>query len=291
MLKLSVGDALDVDLMVNVKPDIRSPLKWAGGKKRVLPQIRKMLDKEGNRRLIEPFVGGGSVFLNLEFEEYLLCDANRDLINFYKEVKKTPHKFIRQARALFDLKNNTPENYYRLREQFNQSDDRQERALLFLYLNRHGYNGLCRYNSSGLYNVPFGQYKTPYFPEAELLNLGKRLKRARFLLGDFQKAFKKAEVGDVIYCDPPYSPINPTSSFTHYSQNGFSDRDQRRLVKAAVQIKQRGISTLISNHHVSFTEKLYQEADKQVVFNVQRSISHKGDKRMKVQEVLALYSK
>lgn len=282
---------MSIKIVTSITQDIRSPLKWAGGKKRVLPQIRQMLEDESAQRLIEPFVGGGSVFLNMEFDEYLLCDSNRDLIDFYKEVKRAPYKYIRHARVLFDIKNNTPENYYRFREKFNHSDDREERALLFLYLNRHCYNGLCRYNSSGLYNVPFGQYKTPYFPENELVNLGKRLKRARFLLGDFKKAFKKAQVGDVIYCDPPYSPITPTSSFTHYSRNGFSDNDQRRLVKAAIQTRHKGISTLISNHHVAFTESLYTSADKHSIFSVQRSISHKGDKRLKVKEVLALYSK
>ena len=269
--------------------DVRSSLKWPGGKKRVLNHIRSILPISGKTRLVEPFVGGGSVFLNLTFDEYLLCDTNNDLISLYKAMKRAPKKFQKQAHTLFTEQNNTPDKYYELRETFNNTDDPYQRALLFLFLNRHGYNGLCRYNKSGGYNVPFGKYKKPYFPEIELEFLASKLKKASFIVGDFEQAFEHIKQGDVVYCDPPYSPINRTSNFTAYSGVEFSDDDQRRLVQCAVKAKELKVPTLISNHLTEFTKGLYASADSQKLFSVQRSISQNGKKRNKVEEILALY--
>lgn len=274
----------------NLSQGVRSPLKWPGGKKRVLHHIRAILPRKGRTRLVEPFVGGGSVFLNLDFDEYLLCDTNSDLISLYKAVKKAPLKFEQDARQYFTEENNTPDRYYDLREEFNNTDDSYHRATLFLYLNRHGYNGLCRYNKSGGYNVPFGRYKKPYFPELEIEHLSHKLKKASFIVGDFEQAFDCLEKGDVVYCDPPYSPINRTSNFTAYSGAGFTDEDQARLVKCALKARESGIPSLISNHFTDFTKKLYVNADAKNLFSVQRSISQNGKKRNKVEEVLALYS-
>lgn len=274
----------------NVSQGVRSPLKWPGGKKRVLHHIKAILPRKGKTRLVEPFVGGGSVFLNLDFDEYLLCDTNQDLISLFKAVKKSPLKFERDARQYFTEENNTPDQYYVLREEFNKTSDSYHRALLFLYLNRHGYNGLCRYNKSGGYNVPFGRYKKPYFPELEIEHLSHKLKKADFIVGDFEQAFASLKAGDVVYCDPPYSPINRTSNFTAYSGTEFSDADQQRLVQCALKANRDGIPTLISNHFTPFTKELYASAHKKELFSVQRSISQNGKKRNKVEEVLALYS-
>ncbi|MCG9770642.1 Dam family site-specific DNA-(adenine-N6)-methyltransferase [Pseudoalteromonas piscicida] len=273
------------------KQDMRSPLKWPGGKKRVLQHIRSALPISEGRRLVEPFVGGGSVFLNLDFKEYLLCDTNNDLISLYKSVKKDPQIFKRDARILFTESNNSQDRYYRIREQFNGETDPYLRSIFFLYLNRHGYNGLCRYNMSGGYNVPFGRYKKPYFPEVEIDFLAYKLERATFIASDFEVAFNNLRRDDVVYCDPPYSPINRTSNFTAYSGAAFSDDDQIRLVQCAIKAKKEGIDTLISNHLTPFTENLYSSADYRKLFSVQRSISQNGKRRNKVEEILALYSK
>ncbi len=272
-----------------LQTNMRSALKWAGGKKRVIGEILKVLPVKGKKRLIEPFVGGGSVFLNIDFDEYLLIDMNKDLISLFNIIKNQPTNFIADAEQYFYGDNNNPDSYYELRKKFNQSQDPYERALLFLYLNRHGYNGLCRYNKSGCYNVPFGRYKHPYFPKAELAFFAQKAQRATFEQGDFEKAFSQAKSGDVIYCDPPYSPINRTASFTAYAGNTFTDDDQARLVSCAETVKKQGIPTLISNHYVDFTKELYKGASKKELFQVQRSISQKGKARVKVKEVLALY--
>ncbi|GAA6172597.1 Dam family site-specific DNA-(adenine-N6)-methyltransferase [Colwellia sp. KU-HH00111] len=268
---------------------MRSALKWAGGKKKVVNEIASLLPKQGKKRLVEPFVGGGSVFLNLDFDEYLLVDMNDDLINLFNIIKNQPLSFIGDAEKLFNSKTNQADRYYQLRDQFNQSSDPYERSLLFLYLNRHGYNGLCRYNKSGGYNVPFGRYKHPYFPSEELHYFSQRAQKATFIQGDFETAFSQLKSNDVVYCDPPYSPINPTSNFTAYAGNSFSDEDQQRLVNCAQKAKHDGVPTLISNHYVDFTKELYKDASKKKLFQVQRTISPKGKSRIKVKEVLALY--
>lgn len=269
--------------------NMRSALKWAGGKKKVINEIASLLPTRGKKRLVEPFVGGGSVFLNLEFDEYLLVDMNKDLISLFNILKSDANRFILEAEKFFDGTHNVPETYYALRKQFNSSEDSYERSLIFLYLNRHGYNGLCRYNKSGGYNVPFGRYKHPYFPRAEMKYFAEKAQRATFLQGDFESAFNQLVPGDVVYCDPPYSPINPVSNFTAYAGNSFTDEDQRRLVACAESAKTQGIPTLISNHYVEFTRTLYENAKRKKLFQVQRSISQKGKGRVKVQEVLALY--
>jgi DNA adenine methylase len=268
---------------------MRSALKWAGGKKKVVHEIATLLPSKGRRRLVEPFVGGGSVFLNLDFDEYLLVDLNQDLISLFNIIKNEPTKFISDAEKFFNGDYNQQEKYYDFRKQFNQSTDSYERSLLFLYLNRHGYNGLCRYNKSGGYNVPFGRYKHPYFPKEELKYFSEKAQKATFIQGDFETAFSQLRADDVVYCDPPYSPINPTSNFTAYTGNSFTDEDQKRLVGYAELAKQKNIPTLISNHYVDFTRELYKGATKSKLFQVQRSISQKGKGRVKVQEILALY--
>ncbi len=268
---------------------MRSALKWAGGKKKVVSEIASLLPTRGKKRLVEPFVGGGSVFLNLDFDEYLLIDMNQDLINLFNIIKNKPLQFIADAQKFFNGDSNLPDKYYALRNQFNQSKDSYERSLLFLYLNRHGYNGLCRYNKNGGYNVPFGRYKHPYFPKDELIHFSEKAQKATFIQGDFETAFSQLKVDDVIYCDPPYSPINPTSNFTAYAGNSFTDEDQQRLVKCAEVAKNKNIPTLISNHYVDFTRELYKGATEYKLFQVQRSISQKGKGRIKVKEILALY--
>ncbi len=135
----------------------RAFLKWAGGKYSLSDVISKMLPESD--RLIEPFVGAGSIFLNSDFDHYLLNDINQDLINLYKILQHSSQRYIDDVMKLFSPENNTPEAYYQFRKEFNESEDPYFRSLMFLYLNRHGYNGLCRYNKSGGYNVPFGKNK------------------------------------------------------------------------------------------------------------------------------------
>ena len=151
-------------------------LKWAGGKFRMLDRLAPHLQ---GQKLIEPFAGSGAVFLNLPFERYLIGDINPDLINLYEILKKDPIEFIDYCQNIFTPENNHQKYYLQFREEFNNEIAGRRRAALFVYLNRHGFNGLCRYNKSGGFNVPFGSNKKPYFPEKEMIHFANQAKKAR----------------------------------------------------------------------------------------------------------------
>jgi len=266
---------------------VRPFLKWAGNKFRIIERVKKRLPQ--GKRLVEPFVGSGAVFLNTEFERYLLCDSNRDLITLYTLLKDESAAFIDSVRPLFSERHNTPERYYALREEFNHCEELPRRAALFVYLNRHGYNGLCRYNASGGFNVPFGRYKRPYFPEEEMLAFARKAQRAQFRHQDFATTMKNCRRGDVIYCDPPYLPLSPSANFTSYSAGGFAMPQQQQLAELSIHCASRGIPVLISNHNTPIARDIYQGATLQRFF-VQRYISCNGTQRNKAGELLALFS-
>ena len=263
-------------------------LKWAGNKYRLIDKIQKLLP-EGNR-LIEPFAGSSAVFLNTQYEEYLLSDSNVDLINLYNLLKEQGMDFIKYCKPFFNEKYNNEEDYYKLRQQFNITKSIRKKSALFLYLNRHGYNGLCRYNLKGGYNVPFGRYKKPYFPENEMLAFFQKAKNAQFVHQDFSDVMQQAKKGDVIYCDPPYAPLSASSNFTQYSAGGFNLKQQEQLATIATNKAKHGVPVLISNHNTSFTLKTYKKAHKISKFKVQRYISCNGKKRDSAGELLALFS-
>lgn len=270
--------------------DRRPFLKWAGGKYRLLERIRAELPQPSKtRRLIEPFAGAGALFANSGYQKCLINDVNEDLIYIYRILKSDHERYIKEASAFFVPKRNDPDHYYRLREQLNNSRDHFERAVLFLYLNRHGYNGLCRYNRKGGFNVPFGRYKRPYFPESELRHFAEVLQRTEIKMGDYGAVVSKAKRGDVVYCDPPYVPLSATASFTDYARGGFSLDEQQRLATLAEEASERGAVVVISNHSTSFTKEIYANANEIKHFKVQRFISAKGGKRRPVSELLAIY--
>ncbi|RUO23866.1 DNA adenine methylase [Aliidiomarina minuta] len=265
----------------------RAFLKWAGGKYSLVESINKLLPP--GDKLIEPFVGAGSVFLNSNYDKYLLNDINQDLINLYQVVKRRPKTFIADARQLFTPLQNNADAFYALRREFNLSTDTYTRSLLFLYLNRHGYNGLCRYNGSGQFNVPFGKYKKPYFPEAELEFFAEKAKRATFTCQPFQNSFRRARKGQVMYCDPPYLPLTVSANFTSYASGGFSFTEQGILAQKAEQAAfKRGIPVLISNHDTEHARLFYKRAELTELM-VHRYISQNGSTRNKVAELLAYY--
>lgn len=266
---------------------VRPFLKWAGNKYSIVARIRALLP-EGHR-LIEPFVGSGALFLNTDYADYLLADQNTDLINLYRIVQSDGDRFIAACRTYFRAENNTQAAYYALRSRFNVSADPHERAVLFVYLNRHCYNGLCRYNSRGEFNVPFGRYRKPYFPEAELAYFQAKSRRAEFVHADFGTTMNAAEVGDVVYCDPPYVPLSETANFTSYSASRFGAEEQRRLAQLAARLAQRGVTVVISNHDTPFTREVYAQAAL-TGFSVPRSISCNGAKRTRADELLALFA-
>lgn len=271
------------------KMKVKPFLKWAGGKSKLVPFIKtNMPDRAPIRRLIEPFAGSAALSMALDFDSYLLNDINADLINLYWILKQEKHGFIDFARSFFSLENNRENCFYALREQFNNSQDLVERSALFVYLNRHAFNGLCRYNSKGEFNVPFGRYSSPYFPEEEMQGFIYKSDRIELMCGDFKAALKMAGDGDVVYCDPPYAPLSTTTSFTAYAKGGFGIDDQNRLASIARQASELAEGVLISNHDTEFTRKIYQGARIETI-DVQRNIAARGSSRQKVGELLAIY--
>ena len=271
------------------KTKSRPFLKWAGGKYRLTDEINRLLPKR-KQCLVEPFVGAGAVFLNSYFERYILADINPDLIHLFNIVKQDVEGYIQACKPVFFHPDaNTESYYYTKRQEFNQSTDVFQRAVLFLYLNRFGFNGLCRYNSKNEFNVPFGAYKTHYFPEEELRFFAAKAQSAVFICADFQQTFQMADEDCVIYCDPPYAPISQNSNFTNYSGNEFSIAHQRDLANLAKDtVKQRNVQVVISNHDTPFTREIYQGA-KIRRLKVQRSISQASHKRIKVRELIAIF--
>ncbi len=278
--------------MSQIKPDTvtrhRPFLKWPGGKFRLLSHILPHLPQK--HCLVEPFVGAGSVFFNAVFAECVVNDINPDLMSLYQYIQTAGVACLEHFESFFQPKNNNPRRYYQLRAQFNSTTNAQDKAALFLYLNRHGYNGLCRYNNKGLYNVPFGYYVRPYFPHKEILHflqLSQKTK-VRLRCAHFSDVIRQAPRGAVIYCDPPYVPLSKTANFTGY-YHPFGLEEQIQLAESARLAVKRGCTVLISNHDLPITRELYQPA-KVLSFSVQRNISCNSKKRVRVGELLALYA-
>ena len=272
---------------INKETKIVQPLlKWAGNKKRIIHRILPLLP-DGDR-LIEPFCGSAAVFLNTNYKKNIIADTNYDLINLYLQLQKDPAEFIKYSSKFFVSENNIAENYYKLRVQFNETKDDQLRAALFLYINKHCFNGLCRYNKKGGFNVPFGRYKKIFLPEERIIFFAEKAKTAEFIISDFSKTMKSSKKGDVIYCDPPYVPVNDSNSSFKYEKDGFSMEQQSELARLAEETANRGIPVLISNHYTDFTKEIYKNAEL-TTLSVQRSISCNAEKRVKASEVLALF--
>jgi DNA adenine methylase len=263
----------------------RSFLKWAGGKYNCLNEIISALPS--GSRLIEPFAGSGVIFMNALFSSYILGESNRDLINIFTHLQNEGDSFIERCQYYFQPKFNCNEQFYELRTQFNTIKKSPRKSALFLYLNRHGFNGLCRYNSKGIFNVPFGRYATPYFPVNEMRQFASKSPLAQFIHDDFRNTFKLAQPGDVIYCDPPYVPITPTNSFA-YTKQKFEEKDQIELAELAIKTAAKGIPVIISNHDTEFTRHHYQKA-KIRSFPVSRFISCQTSMRQPVMELIAVF--
>lgn len=269
-------------------PPLRPPLKWPGGKFRLLDEIAPRLP--AGSRYVEPFVGSGAVFLRTDYQDSYLSDTNADLILFYETLVKQGRKFINRCRDLF-ADGNSADLYYERRERLNSVKPGSEKAALFLYCNRHGYNGLVRYNAEGKFNVPFGRYAQPYFPEKEMDFFAKKCKKAGviFETTDFRRVMAQLKRGDVAYCDPPYVPLSATANFTTYSGSAFGMEEQRALAEMAEAAAKRGARVLVSNHDVPATRALYAGAKEIVDFTIRRNISCVGTGRNMVKELLAIY--
>ena len=252
-------------------PAARPFLKWAGGKTQLLNEFSKRLPSELKKgkitHYVEPFIGGGAFYFYLNqrfsFEKCYICDINNELILSYRVIKKDSKKLIDVLDALQSeyLSKNADERelfFYEIRDAFNQklsetnfkkySSDWIERTAHIIFLNRTCYNGLFRVNRKGEFNVPFGRYKNPeILNEDNIKDVATLLKTTQILLGDFTKCRKYVDEHSFVYFDPPYRPLNETSSFTSYSKGGFYDDDQVRLFEFFRELDEKGAKVMLSN--------------------------------------------
>lgn len=270
---------------------IQSIIKWAGGKSKLVDQITSLFPASFER-YIEPFMGSAAVALNIDCPTILTNDGNPDLACVWKTLQDNPEELIHQVGFLFSGQYNNETDYYQLRKEFNsRTSSNVRQAALFIYLNKHGYNGLCRYNRKGEFNVPFGRYNTVGFDPERLREVAKKIKDWLIFSGDYTHILMKAGKGDVVYCDPPYvTDAQVKAGFTAYSPNEFGLRQQKELALHAMKAAERGATVIISNHDTAFTRDLYVRYGGELVFlDVQRNISCKGTKRHKAKELLAVF--
>ncbi|QSV65780.1 MAG: DNA adenine methylase [Aphanizomenon flos-aquae DEX188] len=276
--------------MVLVNPLVKPFVKWAGGKRQLVPTIlANHLPKNYNlQTYYEPFIGGGALLFSLRPKKAVINDSNAELINCYKIIKNSLDELIE------DLKNHKNNEYYYYdirdwdREKNFKSKTEVQRASRIIFLNKTCYNGLFRVNSQGQFNVPFGKYKNPNILDIAVLKaVNKYLNenQVRILNSDFQEAVKDAKRGDFIYLDPPYDPVSETASFTGYDVNGFNKQEQRRLKEVFDDLNSRGCHILLSNACTEFIEDLYKDYLHTKISAI-RAINCNGKKRGKVDEIL-----
>lgn len=267
---------------------VRPFLKWAGGKRQLLPEIKNYVPKN-YKTYYEPFLGGGAILFNLQPKKATINDSNPELINCYEVIRDSVDELIE------DLKKhqNTESYYYEMREldrttTYKNNYDKVKRASRILYLNKTCYNGLFRVNSQGQFNVPFGKYKNPnILDEAVLRAVNKYLNQnqVKILNDDFEKAVLDVKKGDFVYFDPPYDPVSQTASFTGYDVNGFDRNEQERLKSVFDDLTSRGCRALLSNADTDFILELYSSYKIERILAT-RAINSNALKRGKISEVL-----
>lgn len=270
-------------------------VKWAGGKGQLLPELSRRLPSTFGR-YHEPFVGGGALFFYLYNAGRLrhgavLSDYNPELILCYEVVRDDVEALIEALQAHARHKHDS-EYFLQVRKWDRQPGFAQrspvERAARTLFLNRTCYNGLYRLNNKGQFNAPFGYYKNPQICDPENLRAASSaLQDVELRVADFAAVVEQAAPGDFVYFDPPYVPVSPTASFTHYTGQTFGHADQLRLAQAFDTLQQRGVYVMLSNSHTPVTRELYAaHAVSTSVVYASRKINCDGNKRGSVEELI-----
>ena len=266
-------------------------VKWAGGKRQLIPQMKKYFPEKFNK-YIEPFVGGGAVFFflyrnNLIYDNNILIDNNYELINCYNKIRDNVDQL---AKSLTDHKNEE-EYYYNTRKKDRNPEIYRklteiEKASRTIYLNKTCYNGLYRVNSKGEFNVPFGRYKNPnYCDNINLKTVSKALKNTKIIHGSFELCLNYAKEADLLYLDPPYHPLSQTSSFTGYTKEDFGINYQKKLYEVYKKLDKRGCKLMLSNSYSDFILNLYKDYNK-IILRAKRAINCDSSKRGKIREIL-----
>lgn len=266
---------------------LRPILKWAGGKRSLVPRILEELPERIDT-YYEPFVGGAAVFLALaeekRFVRAVISDKNKELVNLYTVVRDDLGKLLRKLEVL--QHRTSEDDYYAIRA--DRPKDRISRAARLVYLNKTGYNGLYRVNSSGGFNVPYGRYKRPkiYDPE-RLAQATEALQEVTISVADFEESCAEAKKGDAVYLDPPYLPVSKTASFSAYHSEAFGLAEHERLAKLFGKLVKRGVCAVLSNSATPETRALYKPY-KPADVHVRRPINSVASRRGAVPELLVV---
>ncbi|MDJ0899679.1 MAG: DNA adenine methylase [Xenococcus sp. MO_188.B8] len=260
-------------------------VKWAGGKRQLLPYLLERMPRKYNK-YFEPFIGGGALFFKVTPSQGYISDINPELINAYQVIQSDVESLIKDIKKHIYNKN----YYYELRNVDRNPEFKNwspvKKASRLIALNKSCFNGLYRVNSQGHFNVPFGRYKNPKLVDAlNLRECSKALKETKIVLGSFDLIEQDIQKGDFVYFDPPYAPLNPTSNFTSYTKERFDNKMQENLRDFCVSLDRKGIKFMVSNSSASLILELYQNFHISFV-NATRAINSRGDKRGKIKEVI-----
>lgn len=268
-------------------------VKWAGGKRQLLPQIKERMPEQFNK-YYEPFVGGGAVTFELLPENAVVNDINKSLVNAYRQICDAPDEFLE---AINKLDNEMWEDgkayYYSLRELYNdkmmKSEYDVELAALFVFINKHCFNGLYRVNGKGLFNVPYNNSRKASVEEKAIREISEYLKKVTILEGDFEVAVESAMEGDFVFIDSPYAPLNPTS-FESYTKEGFDIESHKRLADLFDELTARGCYCMLTNHNTELINELYGNKGYRIdVVSVKRMINSDASNRVGEEVIICNY--
>lgn len=268
-------------------------VKWAGGKRQLIPQIRDRMPEKYND-YYEPFVGGGAVIFDLLPVNALINDINKALINTYRTICNEPDAFLKEVNRLDnDMWEDGKKYYYSIREHYNdklmRSEYDVELAALFVFINKHCFNGLYRVNGKGLFNVPYNNSRRVSIDEDVIMATSEYLRGVTIKDGDFEQACKNAKKGDFVFIDSPYAPLNPTS-FESYTKEGFDIESHKRLAKLYDELTARGCYCMLTNHNTELINELYGNKDYKIdVVSVKRMINSDASNRVGEEVIICNY--
>ena len=268
-------------------------VKWAGGKRQLLPQIKERMPEQFNN-YYEPFVGGGAVTFELLPEKAVVNDINKSLVNAYRQICDAPDEFLEAINKLDnDMWEDGKAYYYSLRELYNdkmmKAEYDVELAALFVFINKHCFNGLYRVNGKGLFNVPYNNSRKASVDEKSIREISEYLKKVTILEGDFEAAVESAMEGDFVFIDSPYAPLNPTS-FESYTKEGFDIESHKRLADLFDDLTARGCYCMLTNHNTELINELYGNKGYRIdVVSVKRMINSDASKRVGEEVIICNY--
>ena len=268
-------------------------VKWAGGKRQLISQIRERMPEKYND-YYEPFVGGGAVIFDLLPANALINDINKALINTYRTICNELDAFLKEVNRLDnDMWEDGKKYYYSIREHYNdklmRSEYDVELAALFVFINKHCFNGLYRVNGKGLFNVPYNNSRRVSVDEDVIIATSEYLRGVTIIDGDFEQACKNAKKGDFVFIDSPYAPLNP-ASFESYTKEGFDIESHKRLAKLYDELTARGCYCMLTNHNTELINELYGNKDYKIdVVSVKRMINSDASNRVGEEVIICNY--